>query len=210
MSLPEVAADVFTIFWFDGVCCDGCTVAVLGDESCVPIERLLTGTAEGFPRLELFHPMLSMSTGKEFTDALRRGVNNDFPFGVIVESAMTPLLGEGASFGWCGEENGVPVDIGTWVRRLAAKAEFVMALGDCAVFGGPHAPEDSNPSGSTGVEYHLGSAYRSRAGLPVIHLPGCAVPPVAIATLARVLKWRRGEGPPLELDDLGRPRDLYQ
>lgn len=210
MNSPAAAADVFTVFWFDGVCCDGCTVAVLGDESSVPIEHLLTGSVEGLPRLDLVHPMLSVASGRDFVQLLEGGARAELPFGLVVESALTPLLEGGASFGWCGEENGVPVDIGTWVRRLAKHAEFVIALGDCAVFGGPHAPEDSNPSLSTGVEVHLGVDYRSRSGLPVIHLPGCAVPSGAVATLVGVLKWLRGAGPLPELDELGRPRALYE
>lgn len=204
------ATEVFTIFWFTGICCDGCSVAVLGDDSCVPIERLLAGTAEGLPRIDLVHPLLSVRSGHDFVETVERGTRDECgPFGLVVESAIGRVLGGGASYGSFGQENGEPVDVGTWVSRLARHAQFVMAMGDCAVFGGPHAPEGSNPSGSTGVELHLGVDYRSRAGLPVIHLPGCPVPHVAIASLIGVLQWLRGDGPLPQLDDLNRPRGLY-
>lgn len=210
MSFAPAKIDAFTIFWLTGVCCDGCTVSVIGDDSCMPLERLLTGTAEGLPRLELIHPLLSPLSGGEFVDAIRCGTRDECnPFGLVVESSIARVLGGGASYGSFGHENGEPVDIGTWVSRLAQRAEFVIAIGDCAAFGGPHAQEDSNPSGATGVELHLGVDYRSRAGLPVIHLPGCPVPPVTIPVLVAVLKWLQGDGPPPELDDLGRPRGLY-
>lgn len=209
-SSAPAKVDPFTIFWLNGVCCDGCTIAVIGDDSCMPLERLLTGTAEGLPRLEIIHPLLSALSGRHFVEAVKRGTRDDCgPFGLVVESAIARMLGGGASYGSFGEENGEPIDIGTWVSRLAERAEFVIALGDCATFGGPHAPEDSNPSGSTGVELHLGVDYRSRAGLPVVHLPGCPVPHVAIAALMAILKWLQGDGPPPELDDLGRPVGLY-
>lgn len=211
MTSPASATgDPFTIFWLNGVCCDGCTISVVGDDSRVPLERLLTGTAEGLPRLEVIHPLLSPLSGSDFIDAVRRGTRDDFPpFGLVVESAIARILGGGASYGSLGDENGEPIDIGTWVTRLANRAEFVIAIGDCATFGGPHAPEDSNPSGSIGVEFHLGVDYRSRAGLPVIHLPGCPVPNVAISALIAVLKWLQGDGPAPELDDLGRPARFY-
>lgn len=201
----------FTVFWLTGVCCDGCTVSVIGDDSSIPLERLLTGTAEGLPRLELIHPLLSPLSGRDFVEAVQRGTRGECaPFGLVVESSIARVLGGGASYGWFGNDaNGEPIDIGTWITDLAKHAEFVIAIGDCAVFGGPHAPEDSNPSGATGVEVHLGIAYRSRAGLPVIHLPGCPVPNVAIAALTSILKWLGGDGPPPQLDPLGRPRDLY-
>lgn len=211
MTPPARAnGEPFTIFWLNGVCCDGCTISVIGDDSRMPLERLLAGTAEGLPRLEVIHPLLSALSGRDFIEAMRRGTRDDCaPFGLVVESAIARVLGGGASYGSLGDENGEPIDIGTWVSRLAERAEFVIAIGDCATFGGPHAPEGCNPSGSTGVEFHLGVDYRSRAGLPVIHLPGCPIPPVAIAALISVLKWLQGDGPAPELDELGRPAGLY-
>ena len=207
---PSAATETFTIFWLTGVCCDGCTIAVIGDNSLMPLESLLTGTAEGLPRVELVHPLLSPLSGRDFVDRVRRGTSGEsMPFGLVVESSIARVLGGGASYGSFGDENGEPIDIGTWVSRLARHAEFVIAIGDCAAFGGPHAPEDSNPSGATGVEVHLGVDYRSRAGLPVIHLPGCPVPDVAISALVSLLKFLQGDGAPPELDDLGRPRALY-
>lgn len=207
---PAACVDAFTIFWLTGICCDGCTVAVIGDDSSTPIERLLTGTAEGLPRIDLIHPLLSVPSGYDFAAAVGRGTRDECgPFGLVVESSIARHLGGGASYGSFGEEHGEPVDIGTWVSRLAQHAQFVIAIGDCATFGGPHAPEDFNPSGSTGVESHLGVDYRSRAGLPVIHLPGCPVPPIAIAALISLVKWLQGDGPPPELDGLGRPHGLY-
>lgn len=210
MTTSAPAASTFRVFWFTGLCCDGCTVSVIGDDSCMPLERLLAGTAPGLPRLELVHPLLSVPSGHDFLEALRHGARGEgTPFGVVVETAIGRVLGGGASYSSVGQENGEPVDIGTWVSRLARHAEFVIAIGDCATFGGPHAPEDSNPSGSTGVEVHLGIDYRSRAGLPVIHLPGCPVPNVAIAALISVIASLQGHAAPPELDGLGRPSALY-
>jgi hydrogenase small subunit len=84
----------------------------------------------------------------------------------------------------------------------------VAALGDCAVWGGPHSLRP-NPTGATGTEVLLGSDYRSTLGLPVINLPGCAVPLVLNALLAEILGFAFAGGPRPDLDDLHRPRAGY-
>ncbi|MBK6799709.1 MAG: hypothetical protein IPG76_23800 [Acidobacteria bacterium] len=48
-----------------------------------------------------------------------------------------------------------------------------MAIGSCATWGGIPAAEGA-PFPVKGLEDHLGSHFRSRGGLPVINVPGCA------------------------------------
>jgi len=63
------------------------------------------------------------------------------------------------------------------VASLARKAQFVVAIGTCAAFGGISAACDAE---ATGLQYSgeqrggfLGGDFVSRAGLPVINLAGC-------------------------------------
>ena len=70
-----------------------------------------------------------------------------------------------------------------WVKDLVKAAQFVVALGDCATWGGiPAVPP--NPSESTGMQFHkrqkadfLGRISFPRGGLPVINIPGCPAHP---------------------------------
>jgi len=93
------------------------------------------------------------------------------------------------------------------IRALCDKAEFVLAMGTCASFGGiPAAPP--NPTESSGLQFNndqpgglLDPMWRSRAGLPVLNLAGC---PVDAATMIKTMSWIL-KGMPLELDVRNRP-----
>ena len=85
-------------------------------------------------------------------------------------------------------------DVGKFevVRSLCERADYVMAMGACAAFGGWQA-QPPNPSGAVGLQYTLDSPggllppeWRSRAGLPVISLAGCPVP---ADTQVDALRW---------------------
>jgi uptake hydrogenase small subunit len=86
-----------------------------------------------------------------------------------------------------------------WVRELAAVADYTVAIGDCASWGGIPAASP-NPTDSIGLQYlkkrrggFLGADYKSRAGLPVINIPGCPAHP---------------DGD-IALDDLQRPKTFF-
>ncbi|HET7712556.1 MAG TPA: hypothetical protein VFL80_11550 [Thermoanaerobaculia bacterium] len=199
----------FNLIWLTGASCDGCTISALGDTTFAPIEKLLTGEVPGLPKINLHHPILSPMEGEEFVDVFRSAERGEMdPYGLVVETSIPRMLQHG-SYGWLSEDAGRLVDMGEWVRRLAARAAVVVAFGDCAVYGGPHSGDQVNPTGATGVEAHLGHRFRSGLGLPVVHLPGCCPPPVLISTLASVLEWAQGDAPPPELDELGRPVFAY-
>jgi hydrogenase small subunit len=202
--------DDFHLVWLEGSDCDGCTISALGDTSAGGLEALLTGRIEGLPRIRLYHRILSYESGDAFLHGLRRAASGELgPFGLIVESSVPreELAGSG-SFTGMGEEEGRPITQAQWVERLARKAAFVVAWGDCAVWGGPHSLSPS-PVGATGTAMHLGIDYRSALGLPVINMPGCAAPPVLMATLAALLRWMQGDGPLPELDETNRPKAAY-
>ncbi len=64
-----------------------------------------------------------------------------------------------------------------WVKDLSAVAGFVVAIGDCATWGGiPATPP--NPSDSTGLQFlkraaggFLGKEFKSKAGFPSSSIP---------------------------------------
>lgn len=117
-------------------------------------------------------------------------------------------LEQGGSFSRMGIEEGRPVTSADWVDRLAPRAEGAIAIGSCATWGGIPAARP-NPTGAMGLEEHLGDDFRSRAGLPIVNVPGCAPSGDAfLETVLYVLLHWMGLVP-LELDDQGRPRWLY-
>jgi Ni,Fe-hydrogenase I small subunit len=93
------------------------------------------------------------------------------------------------------------------IATLCDKADYVLAMGTCAAFGGiPAAPP--NPTESTGLQFRndrpgglLGPEWRSRAGYPVVNLAGC---PADAATMIRTMEGILG-GLPIELDAYNRP-----
>jgi hydrogenase small subunit len=101
-----------------------------------------------------------------------------------------------------------------WVYELANQASIVVAIGDCACWGGIPAVAP-NPSESVGLQYlrkaqggFLGGDWRSRAGLPVINIPGCpAHPDWVTQILVAVASGRAGD---VALDELQRPQTFFK
>jgi hydrogenase small subunit len=198
------------LVWLTGLSCDGCTIKALGDTTAGGLEALLRGDVAGLPRIELIHPILSLESGEAFVNRLRAAERGELePFGLVNEAALPQGDSAGAGFySSLGEEDGKPIRFQEWVTRLAPRAAFVVAWGDCAVWGGPHSLAP-NPVASTGTSMFLGPAYRGTTGLPVVNLPGCAPPTILLQVLVSVLRWMRGDGPSLELDETNRPSRLY-
>ena len=101
-----------------------------------------------------------------------------------------------------------------WVRELTAQAGIVVAVGDCACWGGIPATSP-NPSDSTGLQHmrtkpggFLGSDFRSKAGLPVINIPGCPAHPDWITQILVALATGRTKD--ITLDYLGRPETFFK
>ena len=99
---------------------------------------------------------------------------------------------------------------GDLVYELCAVADYELALGTCASYGGiPAAPP--NPTAAVGLQYDdgkpgglLGKDWRSRKGLPVVNVAGCAAD---TDTMVLAMRWLLAadpltaivEGPRVEL-----------
>ena len=69
----------------------------------------------------------------------------------------------------------------------------------------------NNPTGAMGLRDYLGRDWRSRAGLPVVNLPGCPAQPDNITeTLLYLVLQIAGTTQPIELDEQGRPAWLFE
>jgi hydrogenase small subunit len=104
---------------------------------------------------------------------------------------------------------GQPITGCQWIDRLAPRAWAVVAIGTCATYGGIHAML-GNPTGAMGLPDYLGWNWRSKAGLPIVCVPGCPVQPDNfMETLLYLLYQAAGRAPMIPLDDKLRPEWLF-
>jgi hydrogenase small subunit len=206
-------------FWFAGMSCDGCTVAVTGAEA-PSIESLLMGAHPGLPRVVLHHPVVNLESGPAYLRAHERAMKGelDAPYVIILEGSIsdeTKALETGGYWSGQGEEPWGPngeertVSADEWIARLAGNAAASIAIGTCATWGGVPSAY-GNPTGAMSLMDFLGKDYRSAFGVPVVNVPGCS--PVGdnfTETVAAILYFLQGFGPLPEFDELGRPAWLF-
>ena len=96
-----------------------------------------------------------------------------------------------------------------WLDRLTPKALAVLAVGTCATYGGMHAMA-GNPTGAMGVPDYLGWDWKSKAGIPIVCVPGCPVQGDNLSeTILYLLYMATGQAPMIPLDDALRPQWLF-
>ena len=107
-------------------------------------------------------------------------------------------------------DTGQPITTNEWIDRLAPKAAAVVAVGTCATYGGIPAMKN-NPTGAMGLSDYLGWKWKSKAGIPIVNIPGCPAQPDNITeTLMYLVFALAGMAPVPELDDVGRPKWLFE
>ncbi len=205
--------DPVHVLWLtSGLGCDGESVALTGATS-PSLEDLLRGCLPGMAPIVLYNPMTAFDSGEEFVRAFRDAAEGRLdPFILVLEGSVPneEINGEGhwAGFG-VDPDTGQPILTNEWLDRLTPRASAVLAVGTCAAYGGIPAMRN-NPTGAMGLRDYLGAGWVSRRGIPVVNLPGCPVQGdnVTETLLCLVLALTR-MGPPIELDDQGRPRRLF-
>ncbi|MDX6377209.1 MAG: hydrogenase small subunit [Gaiellaceae bacterium] len=206
-------ARLIHILWVtSGLSCDGDTVSMTAATN-PSLEDLLAGVLPGMPRVAIYNALLAYETGEDFMRAFEDAAAGRLdPFLLVLEGSVPneQINGEGhwAAFG-VDREAGQPIPTTTWIDRLAPRAEAVLALGTCAAYGGIPAMKN-NPTGAMGLRDYLGWNWVSRRGLPIVNLPGCPVQPDNITeTLLGMILHLGGIGPPIEIDEQGRPVRLF-
>jgi hydrogenase small subunit len=201
------------IVWITaGLGCDGDSVSITAATQ-PSVEDVLLGAIPGLPKVHLHNPVLAYETGGEFMkfyyDAWQGKLD---PFVLVVEGSIPneKIKKEGywAAVG-TDDKTGQPIKTTEWIDRLAPKALAVIGAGTCATYGGIHAMQ-GNPTGCMGLNDYLGNKWKSKAGLPVVNVPGCPVQPDNfMETVLYLLYQVAGLAPMIPLDDRGRPTWLF-
>lgn len=191
------------ILWLQSGGCGGCTMSLLCAEQPHALQQL---SEAGFSWL--WHPSLSESSNQAVIDLLNAILHDQQNLDVLcVEGAiLRGPNGTGAFHKLAGTQQ----SMWHWVQQLANKAQYTLAIGTCAAFGGMSAA-GHNPTDACGLQYDghllggaLGKDYRSLVDLPVINVAGCPTHPAWVLDTLKLLAWQGITQ--TDLDKLARPR----
>jgi len=162
-----------------GLGCDGDTIAITAATQ-PSLEEIIQGAIPGIPKVNFLNPFLSYENGEDFMEFFHRAAAGDLePFILVIEGSIPNENNKDEGY-WAGfgtnKETGQPITTCEWIDRLAPRAWAVVAAGTCATYGGIHAMA-GNPTGCMGLADYLGWSWKSKAGIPIVCVPGCPVLP---------------------------------
>jgi hydrogenase small subunit len=204
--------DVHILWMTAGLGCDGDTIAITA-ASQPSLEDLILGNLPGLPKVHFHNPVLAYENGDELMrhwyDAEAGKLD---PFLLVVEGSIPNEKikhdGYWAAMG-TNKATGQPITTCEWIDRLAPKAWAAVCAGTCSCYGGIHAMA-GNPTGCMGLADYLGWDWRSKAGVPIVNVPGCPVQPDnMMGTLLYLLYQVTDSAPMIPLDEQLRPTWLF-
>jgi hydrogenase small subunit len=202
------------VLWITaGLGCDGETIAMTAATQ-PSIEDIVLGAIPGIPKVNLHNPVLAYENGDEFMKFCYQAEEGKLdPFILVIEGS-TPNEENKAEGYWAAlgtnKQTGQPITTCEWIDRLAPKAWAVVAAGTCATYGGIHAMQ-GNPTGCMGLADYLGWKWKSKAGIPIVCVPGSPVlPDNFMETLLYLLYQAAGLAPMIPLDEALRPTCLFE
>tara|TARA_B100000780_G_C21108221_1_gene447640 strand:- start:374 stop:1333 length:960 start_codon:yes stop_codon:yes gene_type:complete len=192
------------VLWLQGGACSGNTMSFLNAEEPTVVE-LVTDFGINI----LWHPSIGLEIGEQVSDLLADIMNGKIKLDIFVyEGSIIQGPNNTGTMNYFADR-----PMMDWVRELAGVAEFTVAIGDCATWGGIPAVAP-NPSESTGMQFlrkdkggFLGPDYISKGGLPVINIPGCpAHPDWVTQILVAIATGRIGD---VVIDQYHRPKTFF-
>jgi hydrogenase small subunit len=175
------------VIWLSGQACTGCSVSLLNAVNPT-IDSVLLNT------ISLNYHSTVMAGAGDLAVSAARSTAQAGGYILVVEGAIPTASSGRYCYVW--DEGGRSVTMADAVSSLAATAQYVVAVGTCASFGG--IPAAYGSAGAKGVGAFLGR--------PVVNLPGCpAHPDWIIGSLAQILT-----GPMPALDSYRRPTAFYK
>jgi NiFe hydrogenase small subunit HydA len=192
----------FRVLWLQSGGCGGCSLSLLNAESPDLYTTLEMGGVE-----ILWHPSLSEASGEEFIALLNRILDGEQPLDALCleGSVMQGPNGTGRFHMLAGTGQSMM----EWIRQLAEKARYTIAIGSCAAFGGITSGGDNHVE-ACGLQYDgsvqgglLGKDWSSDGGLPVINIAGCPTHPGWVTDT--LLQLAQNEFGTADMDEYRRP-----
>ncbi|HIQ25175.1 MAG TPA: Ni/Fe hydrogenase [Persephonella sp.] len=183
-----------TLLWLQGLTCNGNTQSLLNAENPYIYEI--------FSKINLlYHPSLSIKNNLNeiVNKILDDEIRLDF---LIVEGAITK------NKNFCKIGNYSIADV---VNKLKNKAEYIIAVGNCAVHGNLPAIYKENKD-ICGLQFKfeekkglLPSDFKTKSGYPVINITGCPIHPAWFTQVLMALYFDRN----IPLDKFNRPKEIF-
>jgi uptake hydrogenase small subunit len=195
---------MFNVLWLQSGGCGGCSMSLLNAESPDVLTCLKSAQIN-----MLWHPSLSEASTDEFVQLLDDIIAKKIPLDALCleGSVMQGPNGTGRFHMLAGTGKSMM----SWLTELAEKADYTLAIGSCAAFGGVTAAGHNNPTDACGLQYEgmisgglLGDEWQSSAGFPVINVAGCPTHPDWVTNL--LMQLALGDLQLSDLDELNRPR----
>jgi len=183
-----------TLLWLQGLSCNGNTQSLLNAENPTFYEL--------FEQIKLlYHPSISYSI--DIFDIINEIKNDRTPLTfLVIEGSIT----SDKRFFKIGD-----LSISQIINQLKEKADYIIAVGNCASFGNIPSTFDKNPD-VTGLQFRfqqkeglLPKEFKSKKGYPVINITGCPIHPSWFSLTVLNLLY----GKPILLDEFNRPKELY-
>lgn len=192
------------VLWLQGGACSGNTMSFLNAE-----EPTVVDLVTDFGINILWHPSIGLEIGEQVSSLLNDCISGKIQLDILVfEGSIVQGPNGTGTMNYFADRPMIE-----WVKELADVSQFVVAVGDCAAFGGIPAVEP-NPSESTGLQFlkknkggFLGEGFVSKAGLPVINLPGCPAHPDWISQVLVAISTGRAKD--ILLDNYHRPKTFF-
>ncbi len=192
------------LIWLKGGACSGNTMSFLNAEQPSVID-LITD----FGIRIIYHPTIGLEIGEQVSEVLNEALNGRQPLNIFVFEGS--IIQASAGSGNMNYFAGRPTK--DWVIDLARIADYVVAIGDCATWGGIMAVPP-NPTDSTGLQFHkkekggfLGKDFLTKSGLPVINIPGCPAHPDWMTQILVAISTGRIDE--VLLDEFHRPKTFF-
>jgi hydrogenase small subunit len=194
-----------SVVWFQGGACSGNTMSFINAAEPSVVDLIVD-----FGLDIVYHPTLSTVKGQQARDMFAQYAKGEKELDIFVYEGTVMEGPEGS--GRYDMFAGRPMK--DWVAEIAPKAGIVVAIGDCATWGGlPAVPP--NPTNSRGLQFDrggvkggfLGADFTSKLGLPVINIPGCPAHPDWISQI--IVALAAGRVGDLSFDELNRPKTFF-
>ncbi len=193
-----------TMLWLQSGGCGGCSMSLLNAES--PSLPMILELAE----IEtLSHPSLSSHSVPEYHELIDNILSQKIKLDILcVEGSI--LNGNDGS-GLYHRRAGSSQSVSALISKLAQCADYVVAVGSCAAFGGITAG-GNNPTHASGLQYRsespgglLPQSFHANGGLPVINISGCPVHPNWVTEI--LIQISEGDLTSDDLDSFARPKN---